>query len=118
MAWTRRQFLTIGSGVIVSAGLVGACSDDDDGDRAAELPSTTSTSRPADLPENDEDALKDLFDPFLEPLGQRVTRVGLYDLSLGFELSDTGDHVAIYAEPIDPDGEGWDAARYLSLIHI
>lgn len=113
MAWTRRQFLTIGSGVIVSAGLVGACSDDDDGDRAAELPSTTSTSRPADLPENDEDALKDLFDPFLEPLGQRVTRVGLYDLSLGFELSDTGDHVAIYAEPIDPDGEGWDAARYI-----
>ncbi len=114
MAWTRRQFLTIGSGAIVGAGLVGACSDDDDGgNRAAELPSTSSTTTPSDLPANDEDALKDLFDPFFEPLGQRVTRIGLYDLSLGFELSDTGDHVAIYAEPIDAEGAGWDAARYI-----
>ncbi len=112
MAWTRRQFLTIGTGAVVSAGLVTACGDDD-ADRASQVPSSTETSTPTDLPANDEDALKDLFDPFFEPLGQQVTRVGLYDLSSGFDLSDTGDHIAIYVEPIDPDGEGWDAARYI-----
>lgn len=118
MAWTRRQFLTIGTGAAVGSVFVAACSDDDDGegDAATGIPATTTTSTPTDLPANDEQALKALFDPFLEPIGQKVTRIGLYDLSVGFELSDTGDHVAIYAEPIDPDGEGWDTARYIEAI--
>lgn len=115
MVWTRRQFLTIGTGAAVGSVFVAACSDDgDDGDAASQIPATTTTSEPTDLPANDEQALKALFDPLLEPIGQKVTRVGLYDLSFGFELSDTGDHVAIYAEPIDPEGEGWDTARYIA----
>lgn len=114
MVWNRRQFITIGTGAVAGSVFIGACSDDDDApDAAGEIPSTTTTSAPTDLPANDEQALKALFDPFLEPIGQKVTRVGLYDLSVGFELSDTGDHVAIYAEPIDPEGEGWDTARYI-----
>ncbi len=91
--------------------MLGGCGDDDV-DRAAEPP--TSTSTPSDLPENDERALIRLFDPFFEPLDQKVTRVGLYDLSTGFTLSDNGDHVAIYVEPIDPAGEGWDTAKYIA----
>lgn len=115
MAWTRRQFLTTTCGAVVGAGLVTACSDDDEsGDRAAEIPETTTTTAPIDLPANDEDALIELFDPFFEPIGQRVTRIGLYDLSTGFDLSDTGDHVAIYVEPID-DAE-WDTARYVESV--
>lgn len=113
MVWTRRQFITIGTGAAVGSVFVAACSDDDDGDAATGVPSTTTTSTPTDIPANDEQALKDLFDPFLEPIGQKVTRVGLYDVSVGFVLSDTGDHVAIYAEPIDFEGEGWDTARYI-----
>lgn len=112
MTWTRRQFLSVTAGAVVGAGFVAGCSDDDD--RASEIPSTTTTSTPADLPENDERALIELFDPMFEPIGQRVTRIGLYDLSEGFDLSDTGDHVAIYVEPID-DAE-WDTARYVSAI--
>lgn len=117
MAWTRRQFLTISTGAVVGGAFLASCSDDDDGgdgDRAAEIPTTTTTTTPTPLPENDEQALKDLFDPMFEPIGQRVTRIGLYDLTLGFELSDTGDHVAIYVEPID-DAE-WDTARYVAAI--
>ena len=118
MAWTRRQFLTISAGALAGGGFLASCSDgddgDDDGDRASEIPTTTSTTAPSPLPENDEQALKDLFDPMFEPIGQRVTRVGLYDLTRGFELSAAGDHVAIYVEPID-DAE-WDTTRYVAAI--
>jgi hypothetical protein len=115
MIWTRRQFLSITAGAVAGVGFVAACSDDDDGgNRASELPSTTTTSTPSELPENDEQKLKELFDPMFEPIGQRVTRIGLYDLSEGFNLSDTGDHVAIYVEPIDDDE--WDTARYVEAI--
>ncbi|WP_436794399.1 hypothetical protein [Actinospongicola halichondriae] len=116
MTWTRRQFLTIGTGAVAGAAFVSACAGDDDDDKAAAVPTTTTTTAPSALPVDDEDALKELFDPFFEPLGQKVTRIGLYDLTLGFERSDEGDHVAIYVEPIDPDGEGWDTAHYIEML--
>ena len=94
--------------------VVGACSDDDDA--AAPLTPTTvgrATVAQDDLPVNDTDTLRRLFDPLFEPLGQRVTRIGLYDLSEGFVRADDGDHLAIYVEPTDPAGTGWDDARYI-----
>lgn len=109
---SRRRFL----GGAAAAGLVavlGGCGDDGVAvDRAG-----TSTRPPGDLdlPVNDTAELQAIFDPRFEPLGQRVTRIGLYDLTDGFDRSDTGDHLAIYVEPIDPDGEGWDDARYLEM---
>lgn len=115
--WTRRRFLTRTGAGLAAFGLVGtACSDDDGADTATPIPSTTTTSAPSALPDNDEAALTALFDPFFEPLGERVTRIGLYDLSQGFVLDDEGTHMAIYVEPIDPDGEGWDTQRYVDTI--
>ena len=97
-----------------AAAVVGACGDDDDA--AAPLPPTNPDRAAAgqdELPVNDTDTLRRLFDPLFEPLGQHVTRIGLYDLSQGFIPADDGDHLAIYVEPIDPTGAGWDAARYI-----
>ena len=97
-----------------AAAVVGACGDDDDA--AAPLTPTTATRAPAgqdNLPVNDTDALRSLFNPLFEPLGQHVTRIGLYDLSGGFIRADDGDHLAVYVEPIDPTGTGWDGARYI-----
>ena len=109
---TRRRFL----GGAAALGLVAAlpaCGDDDAPvDRAV---TSTEPSGGLDLPVNDTAELQAIFDPRFEPLGQRVTRIGLYDLSDGFDRSDTGDHLAIYVEPIDPDGEGWDDARYIEM---
>ena len=109
---TRRRFL----GGAAALGLVAAlpaCGDDDAPvDRAG---TSTEPSGGLDLPANDTAELQAIFDPRFEPLGQRVTRIGLYDLTDGFDRSDTGDHLAIYVEPIDPDGAGWDDARYLEM---
>ncbi len=57
-----------------------------------------------------------MFDPLFEPLDQQVTRIGLYDLSRGFVRDDNGTHMAIYTEPIDPEGAGWDTTRYVESI--
>ena len=107
---TRRRFL----GGAAALGLIAAlpaCGDDEAPvDRAG---SSTEPSGGLDLPVNDTAELQAVFDPRFEPLGQRVTRIGLYDLTDGFDRSDTGDHLAIYVEPIDPDGAGWDDARYI-----
>lgn len=88
---------------LVALLVVGACGDDD-------------TEPAAALPENDEAALIAILDPLVEPLGQHVTRVGLYDLDAGFVSDDEGDHLAIYVEPIDPAGEGWDDTRYVETL--
>jgi hypothetical protein len=107
---TRRGFL----GGVVVLGLVAAlpaCGDDDAPvDRAG---TSTEPAAGLDLPVNDTAELRAIFDPRFEPLGQRVTRIGLYDLTDGFDPSDTGDHLAIYVEPIDAEGAGWDDARYI-----
>lgn len=113
--WTRRRFLAVGGGLALGGVALG-CSDDDDDPLAAFAPEETTTVPEAELPTNDERELKRIFDPLLEPLGQQVTRIGLYDLSRGFVRDDDGTHMAIYAEPIDPDGEGWDTERYVETV--
>lgn len=108
---TRRRFLG-GAAALGLVAVLPSCSDDDvPTDRAG----TSEPPARLDLPVNDTAELQAVFDPRFEPLGQRVTRIGLYDLTDGFDRSDTGDHLAIYVEPIDPDGEGWDDARYLEM---
>lgn len=115
----RRRLLAGGLAATVVAGLglsAGACSDDPDSQGTAS-PDTSGdepTITGLDLPENDPDALRALFDPMFAPLGERVTRVGLYDLDAGFVADDHGRHLAIYVEPIDD--EGWDPRRYIETM--
>lgn len=78
------------------------------------MPATRSDGR--GLPPANAVALRTFFDPLLEPVGQHVTRAGLYDLDAGYVESTTGTHLALYAEPIDPAGVGWDGARYVESI--
>ena len=114
---SRRNFIATTAGAAVALAL-GSCGDDAD-DAAVNVTSSTtdpSVSGARAVPANDEDALKALFDPMFEPLGQHVTRVGLYDLAAGFVLDDEGDHLAIYVEPIDPEAPGWDDARYIESL--
>lgn len=114
-AWSRRWFLAVAGGLVLGGNASAACSDDASSpDRAATLPTTGPT--PAELPTNDEATLTELFDPLFAPLDQHVTRIGLYDLSRGFVRDDVGTHLAIYTEPIDPAGEGWDTTRYVESI--
>jgi hypothetical protein len=57
-----------------------------------------------ELPPNDVGSLRRLYDPVLAPLGLRLTRGALIDLAGGgYEPSNTGTHLALYAEPIAPD---------------
>jgi hypothetical protein len=58
-----------------------------------------STRPRLDLPPNDRDALAELFDPQLRPLGLRLTRGALVDTDPGYRRSDTGRHLAVYVEP-------------------
>ncbi|MGI8794055.1 MAG: hypothetical protein ACR2H3_12940, partial [Acidimicrobiales bacterium] len=45
--------------------------------------------------------LRPIFDPRLLPLGLRFTQGSLVDSSNGYKASATGNHLALYAEPID-----------------
>ena len=70
-------------------------------------PSATApaSSDPAsELPPNDVDELKAIFDPELEPLGLRLTRGTLREPSSGggYEISSEGTHLALYVEPTGP----------------
>jgi len=78
-----RVFVTLFLAIVLGA----ACSDSSE-PRAAEH-----------LPPNDFDALAQMFDDELEPLGLRLTRGALIDTSSGYEESDTGRHLAVYVEP-------------------
>jgi hypothetical protein len=78
--------------VVLGIGLLGAaCSD------AADSGSASDESER--LPPNDFDELAEMFDPRLEPLGLRLTRGALVDTDGGYEVSDTGRHLAVYVEP-------------------
>jgi hypothetical protein len=55
---------------------------------------------PATYPPNDTTQLGDIFNPLVESLGVRFTRGSLVESSEGYESSDTGDHLALYVEPI------------------
>lgn len=64
-------------------------------------------------PPNDAATLARIFDPHLEPMGLRLVRGRLIDRSGGgYEPSDTGTHLALYAEPFGKVS----AERYVSNI--
>jgi hypothetical protein len=89
----RPRLLTLLAGVLALGLLAGACSDDSGSSSQAE-------PEPEEhLPPNDFDALAEMFDPQLEELGLRLTRGALVDTSEGYEVSDTGRHLALYVEP-------------------
>lgn len=71
--------------------VAGACSDDSG--------SSSEPERDQHLPPNDFDELAEMFDPQLEELGLRLTRGALVDTTEGYEVSDTGRHLALYVEP-------------------
>ena len=111
---SRRAFLVSATGTVVAV-LLPACGDHDHQEPAVSAPSDDRPGDGLDLPPNDLGELRAIFDPRFEPLGQRVTRAGLYRLD-GFEPDDRGEHLAIYVEPIDPAGEGWDRTRYVEMV--
>jgi hypothetical protein len=92
-------------GVAITLALT-ACGDDGGGgggEPVTAYPPTTS------------EELADVFDPQLEPLGLRVTRGALIERSDGgYVPSDTGEHLALYVEPIDE--AGYDTADYVEGI--
>lgn len=59
------------------------------------------TFEATDYPPNDPTGLAELINPLVEPLGLVFTRGSLNDTSAGgYEPSDTGNHLALYVEPI------------------
>lgn len=86
-----------------------ACGDDDDATDAApttepsgaETTPTEAGGTTSEFPPNDVATLKAIFDPLLEPLGVRLTRGVVVDRTEGWEVSDTGTHLALYVEPVD-----------------
>jgi hypothetical protein len=120
---SRRTFLG-GAAALATLVLTG-CGDDDEpgGQSASATPSTdggsdrsSTTAGPDAFPPSDDEALREIFDPRFEPLGQRVTRAGLYDLDGGYVRDERGTHLALYVEPIDPGGAGWDDDRYIATV--
>jgi hypothetical protein len=73
--------------LLLTVALCAACSDSSDPEADEHLPP------------NDFEALAEMFDEDLEPLGLRLTRGALIDTSSGYEESDTGRHLAVYVEP-------------------
>jgi hypothetical protein len=111
---SRRAFLATATGT-AAAFLLPGCGDPDRREPAVPAPVDGRDGEALDLPPDDADELRAIFDPRFEPLGQRVTRAGLYRLD-GFEPDDRGDHLALYVEPIDPAGDGWDDTRYVEMV--
>jgi hypothetical protein len=54
---------------------------------------------PTERPENDLEALAEIFDPVVEPMGLVVTRGSLVDLEGTYDEADDGNHLALYVEP-------------------
>jgi hypothetical protein len=109
---------TVVAAVVAAVVLVVGCGSDDDtgGGAGADTSAvTTSVVAPdgppgATLPEiaegfppADTARLKAIFDPLVEPLGVRISRGALVDRSDGYDVSVTGEHLALYVEPIDED---------------
>ena len=116
---SRRGFLvgTASAAVVILTG----CGDDDSASSTTTSATTgdgttSSTVGDDDFPRNDTEVLRQIFDPRFEPLGLKVTRAGLFDIEAGYERDDRGEHLALYVEPIDPGGAGWDEVRYIESV--
>lgn len=77
--------------VVVAAIAAAGCGGDGGAERRAE---------DRGYPPNDFEALAELFDPQLAPMGLRLARGALIDEADGYVESDTGTHLALYAEPV------------------
>ena len=86
-------------GAVVLAGTLAGCGSDTGGSGGGDGAALDASDvRP--LPPNDPTALAQIYDPLVEPLGLRVTRGALVDRSDGgYEVADTGTHLALYVEP-------------------
>ena len=80
-------------GVVFAAFALTACGSDD--------AASPATSEQPTLPPNDVEALAEILDPVVEPLGLHLTRGALIDLDVSYEVSDDGTHLALYVEPTD-----------------
>lgn len=76
-------------------------------------PDTDDPSRPP----NTVAELQQLFNPIVEPMGLRVTRGALVDISDGYVQSDTGTHLALYVEPTEEAEATYDNATYIDGIY-
>lgn len=116
----RRAWATLAL-VALPALVLAACGDDDDGNAAATTtvadpaPSIEVSLPPGDLPPSDVPGLREIFQPVFEPLGLRLTRGALVDVTEGYEVSETGTHLALYVEPIDDADYG--EAEYLENLY-
>jgi hypothetical protein len=61
---------------------------------------TVATTVPAPLPPHEREALAEIFDEVVEPLGYRVTRAALITRE-SYAVDPEGDHLAIYLAPLD-----------------
>ena len=93
--------LALGLALII---MLASCGDD--------TGSAAPTTAGVPYPPQEIEALGEIFDPHLEPLGVRITRGGLIDRTGGgYEPSPEGNHLALYVEPIDDDA--YDTADYV-----
>ena len=83
------------------ASFVVACGDD------------SGEAEPTPRPENDFEALAEIFDPIVEPMGLKLTRGSLVDLEGTYDEADDGNHLALYVEPT---GDDYTTADYVDGI--
>jgi hypothetical protein len=84
--------------LIIALLFVAACGSS--GKELSEPEATVEQQVDAVYPPNTDAELAAIFDPLLEPYGVQFTRGSLNDTSDGYENSDTGNHLALYVEPV------------------
>jgi hypothetical protein len=90
--------------------LLGACGYNSDDNEVGGVDAATETED--EFPPSSIETLAAEFDPQLAPLGLHVTYGGVFDRSDGGYLaSPTGEHLALYVEPIEDSG--YDTADYV-----
>lgn len=99
----RLRRLAVLAVLALALGGLAGCGDDDGGASAA---AGDATSIPDEgRPPTKFSELEAIFNPILEPLGLVLTRGALIDRAdNGYEVSEDGRHLALYAEPIDDEG--------------
>jgi hypothetical protein len=113
---TRRGATALAAATLALASVATACGSDGTEPDASSATTVSDEALPAydpaqTLPPNDVGSLRRLYDPVLAPLGLRLTRGALIDLAAGgYEPSNEGTHLALYAEPIAPE---YSPAQYL-----